>query len=241
MKRFALLLLVGVLASTASAAVVVQETFTYADGDVAGLNGGTGWASAWELGNGDLNTDCQFNVVSNEGIYIANGDGQQTEQNRTFASAITTGVNDTTTLTFNLIRPEGFSGRGIGIYLTNGGANQYFIGKEINGGVGLHTGMGIGSTDYAVFGTSAALEPIAMTITYDGTDTSMVMSDSNETLAAYTFAGQFTFDGISLAAYNGATLANGVDEISIDVTTVPEPATMSLLALGGIAMLRRKK
>ncbi|MCK4563850.1 MAG: hypothetical protein KAU94_04160 [Verrucomicrobia bacterium] len=197
----------------ASAVVVVEETFTYPAGDVAGNNGGTGWAEAWQVGNSHTDTN-HFEVVAEEAIYKGGDVGTYTAQNRSFVSAITTGVGDTTTVVFDLIRPEGFSGRGIGIYLTDGGATQFFIGKKINGGVGLHAGMG--GTSYATFDTSGTPETITVVITYDGAQTSMVLSDSDETLSAYTFAGQLTIDGISLAAYNGATLANGIDNISVD-------------------------
>jgi hypothetical protein len=206
-----------ILAMGAWSAVVVQETFTYADGPVEGLNGGSGWAAAWDAGTTDGSTR-RFNVLNNEAIYNGSGTGVTiNEQNRGFGSAITVGASDTVTLVFDLIRPEGFAGRGIGIYLTHGGTNQFFVGKEVNDIVGLKSGIAVGSTDYAEFATSGTRETITMVVTYNGALTSMVLSDSDETLDAYTFPGQLVFDGISLAASHNSTLANGIDEISVDV------------------------
>jgi hypothetical protein len=222
------------------ATIVVQEDFTYANGNVASLNGGTGWASAWEAGNSTANT--RFTTINNKAIYVANGSKAAITQNRTFASAITVGANDTVTLKFNLIWSETQAGRGIGINLTNGGVTQYFIGKKINGQVGLHAGMTPGSDDYGVFATSGTLESITATFTYDGTETSIVMSDSDEILAAYTFAGKFTFDGIGLTGYHGATVSNGIDQISIDVTSAQKskPSPAALLDLGGLTLILRR-
>jgi hypothetical protein len=219
------------------AAIVIQEDFTYPDGDVATLNGGTGWSSAWEAGNSDATR--RFTISGNEAIYNGGGNGTTTTQNRTFASAISVGVGDIVTLHFNLIRPETQAGRGIGINLTNGGVTQYFIGKKINGSVGLHDA--INGTSHETFSSSATLEPISAKLTYDGTNTSIVMSDSDETLAAYTFAGTFTFDGIELTGYHGSTTTKGVDQISIDVSTVPEPTSAALLGLGGLALILRRR
>ena len=228
-------------AQSATAVLVVQENFTYADGDVDNYNGGMGWAAAWE--NGNSNATRRFRVVNSEVIYNGGGNGTETEQNRGFASAITVGLLDTVTLTFNLIRPESQVGRGIGIYLTNAGANEFFLGKEINDVVGLKSGMVMGSNDYAEFASSGTTETITTIIIYDGTDTSFVLSDSNETLPAYKQSGQFTFDGISLAGYHASTTTNGIDSISIDVTSVPEPSVFlfgSIVAAGFIIVRLRR-
>jgi hypothetical protein len=205
-------------AAVASAAIVVQETFTYADGDVAGLNGGTGWASAWEWGN--ATNGSHWKVSSNQALFSGDGlDVTSAEQNRPFASAITVGVADTVTVQFNHILNETQAGRGCGIYLTSGGANQIFIGKKINGNVGLFSSMAGSGTQYVVFSTNIS-RTITATITYNGSQTSTVLSDGTETLAAHTFAGQLSFDGIALAGYHKSTVNNGVDELSVDVATV---------------------
>ena len=39
----------GTMIGTSSAVILASDDFTYADGPLAGNNGGTGWASAWEV------------------------------------------------------------------------------------------------------------------------------------------------------------------------------------------------
>lgn len=220
------LLYLGILTSVAvSQTTVVEETFTYSDGlvDTVGT-AGTGWDATeggWQTGN-SVSTSNRFEVITGSALYQGGSVGTYTEQNRTFAAPVTATTTTSVELAFTLIRNETQAGRGIGIYLTNGGANQFFIGKRVNGSVGLHSSMGAGTT-YAGFSTSGSPESITATITFDGTNTSIVLADSNETLAAHTFAGAFTFDGISLAGYNGVTTSNGIDDITVTTDVVPDP------------------
>ncbi len=227
-------------ASQLHAVVIANENFDYANQDVETLNGGTGWGSAW---GASPNATRRFVVSSNTALYQGGGSGTRTAQARTLSSSITVGVNDTLVVGFTLIRNETQGGRGIGMYLVNGGANQYFIGKAINEGVGLKSSIETASTDYTTdFASSSSSEAITATFTFDGTNTSIVLADSNETLTTYSQAGAFTFDGVSLAGYHQATTTNGIDSISVDLTTVPEPSSTALLGLGGLTlMLRRRK
>lgn len=210
------------------AGVVVEENFTYPDGALASQNGGSGWSNAWQGGNSNAAAN-RFSVTNGAAIYLGGGNSNLTEQNRAFSTPVAASQAGPVVVRFTLIRPETQTGRGIGIYLTLGGANRIFIGKEINDAVGLKSGMAIGSTDFAEFATSGASEVITTTITYNGTNSSLVLSDSDETLAAYSVPGPFTFDGISLAGYNPTTLTNGIDSLSVDVPNggIPdEPAVI---------------
>ncbi len=212
MKKYIGLLVVSLvaLAMGVSAAVVVEENFDYPDGTaVAGQTGGIGWTNAWTGGN--------FNVTNAQAI--ATGASRST---RTITAPVTVGLGDTATVTFDLIRPETQTGRGIGIELRDGGSIEYFIGKKLNGSVGLHAA--VGGTTYASFATSPDPETIVTTITYDGANTIFQLSDSNEVLAPVSIPGQLTFDNIGLECSHGATLANGVDDISVDYIDVPSVA-----------------
>lgn len=205
---------------------LVEESFSYADGaiDTVGT-GGTGWDATeggWQTGNSAPAAN-RFEVISEVALYQGGGDGTYTEQNRSFATAAAPTLTEALELSFTLLRPEGQSGRGVGIYLTNGGLNQFFIGKEVNGSVGLHDAMQIGSTTYQTFSTAPATQSIVVTIKYDGTDSTIILSDSDETLAAHTVPGLFSFDGISLAGYNGATTTNGIDDLLLVSEPVPDP------------------
>ena len=160
--------------------------------------------------------------------------------------AITVGVNDTLTVDFTMIYNERFSGRGIGIQLLDGAGFTYFIGKRQNGTVGLHiTGgtNGIGSNLVNFASTGNPTEDIKVIISYDGTDTSIELQDSNETgLAPFVLAGQqLTVDGIGIQSLHAGTLTNGIDNISVDLTTVPEPSSAALLGLGGLALILRRR
>ena len=125
-------------------------------------------------------------------------------------------TNDAVTITFDLIRAERQAGRGIGIQLRNGAGVPFFIGKKVNGPVGLHSGLSASETVHSQFSSNLdPLETIVTTITYDGANTSIQLADSNETLTAYTFAGQLTFDGIGIQCSHAETLSNGIDSIHV--------------------------
>ena len=47
--------------------------------------------------------------------------------------------------------------------------------------------------------------------------------------------------GTSVEAIRLVTTSNGVDPLGVGSLTVPEPATLSLLALGGLALLRKRR
>ena len=182
LNTISILLALGVNANAAVVAIA-SENFDYADTTtVTGETGGSGWSAAW---TGDVSGD--FAVTSAEAFGVG-----ASENTRKFTSgAITVGVNDTAVVIFELIRNETQSGRGIGIQLGDGAGFSYFIGKRQNGSVGLHitgTTNATGS-NLSNFASNGNNEFITTTITYDGTDTSIQLSDSNEDLAAYTFTG----------------------------------------------------
>lgn len=235
------LLAVLMTASAASATVVVQENFTYADGDVDAYNGGTGWASAWE--NGNSNATRRFTVSSNEAIYNAGGNGTTTVQSRAFTSAYTIDVNTTLTLTFDSIVNEAQLGRGIGLNLTDSTSGEsVFIGKQVNQGKagGIHSSMG-GGTDYAFTAAGSGSATLTAIFTSDGTDTFVSINDGAGAVTGTISGTQYSFDGLDLTGYHASTVSNGMDNISIDVTTVPEPSSAALLGLGGLALIFRRR
>ncbi|MGA1606865.1 MAG: hypothetical protein ACO4CT_07760 [Planctomycetota bacterium] len=206
------------LAAVGSSQSTIEDSFTYADGDLSSVGtGGVGWdPSGWQIGNSNVNT--RFAVINGQCMYQGGGTSAATWQPRSFVAPLSTSVGLTIVLRYTLIRAETQPGRGIGIELTLGGVRQQLmIGKEINGPVGLHEKYYNGPT-YAQFATSGAVEPITATFTYDGTNTSIVLSDSNEVLPAHTVAGVLTFDGVELFGYHGQTVGNGIDDLRIDVT-----------------------
>jgi len=197
------------------------EPFTYANGDLSGVGvAGSGWDAAqggWQVG--DSTAGRRFVVTGNECYY--NGDGINqlpTWQPRTLAAPVSTSTSHSVVVSFDLIRNETQPGRGIGVQLTSGTQRLLLIGKEINGPVGLHASH-VNSATYASFSTSGPIEPITAVMTYDGVDTSIVLSDSDEVLPAHTVPGVVTFDVLELFGYHRMTVSNGVDDLKVVVST----------------------
>ncbi|GAA5496705.1 hypothetical protein Rhal01_02890 [Rubritalea halochordaticola] len=243
MKKTTLLSLTLAAATASSqAAIVVQENFDYADGPVATLNGGTGFSGAWDAGN---STGTRlFNVSSGSAIYNGGGNGTVTVQSRDFATGYTVDTSTTLTISFDLIVNETQAGRGIGINLVDSvGGNSVFLGKRINGSYGAHSGITAGSTTYSNSGATGSMLLTAV-FTSNGTDTFVDVQANGGSVVSGTITGtQFAFDSLELTGYHGSTVSNGVDNISIDVTTtaVPEPSSTSLIGLAGVALLLRRR
>lgn len=237
MKLLSLAAALCATASLVSSQSMIEDTFTYADGDLSVVGtGGLGWdPSGWQAGNSNTNT--RFAVINGQCMYQGGGTSTATWQPRAFMAPISTAVGLNVVLSFTLIRAERQPGRGIGVELTLGGVRQQLmIGKEINGPVGLHEKYYQGAT-YSQFTTNATVETITATFTYDGTDTSIVLSDSDEVLPAHTIPGVLTFDGVELFGYHGQTVGNGIDDLRLDVTAssaVPYGVGCDGLTLGAI-------
>lgn len=218
----------GLLVSAVHAqSPAAAESFTYTNGDLTVVGvGGSGWDAAeagWQVG--DSTAGRRFVVTGNECYY--NGDGVSqipTWQPRTLAAPVSTSTSHAVVLSFNLIRNETQPGRGIGVQLTSGAQRLMMIGKEINGPVGLHETYYNGAT-YASFSTSGPIEPITAVMTYDGVDTSIVLSDSDEVLPAHTVPGVVTFDVLELFGYHKLTVSNGVDDMVVAVSTAAAETT----------------
>ena len=206
------------------------DAFTYANGDLSAVGvAGVGWSvseGGWQVGD---STAARRFVVTSDVCYY-NGDGisqTPTWQPRTLAAPVSTAVGQAVVVSFTLIRNELQPGRGIGLQLVAGGQRLLLIGKEINGPVGLHETFYNGPT-YASFSTSGTVEPITAVMTYDGVDTSIVLSDSDEVLPAHTIAGAVTFDGVELFGYHRMTVSNGIDDLVVAVS----PAVASVYGAG---------
>jgi len=219
------LLLIGAAAAFSSSLLAqspaAAEPFIYSNGDLSVVGvGGSGWDASeggWQVG--DSTAGRRFVVIGNACYY--NGDGVSqipTWQPRTLAAPVSTSTSHAVVVSFNLIRNETQPGRGIGVQLTSGSQRLLLIGKEINGPVGLHETYNNGLT-YASFSTSGAIEPITAVMTYDGVDTSIVLSDSDEVLPAHTVPGVVTFDVLELFGYHRSTLNNGVDDLKVVVSS----------------------
>lgn len=220
-RLFVIISAVFASASLAAQSPAAADAFSYANGDLSVVGvAGVGWDAAeggWQVG--DSTAGRRFVITGNECFY--NGDGTTqlpTWQPRTLAAPITTGVGYSVVVSFTLIRNELQPGRGIGVHLVAGTQRGLLIGKEINGPVGLHETYINGAT-YASFNTSGTVEPITVVMDYDGVDTSIVLSDSDEVLPAHTVSGPVSFDGLELFGYHRLTVSNGIDDLTVAVSS----------------------
>ena len=125
------------------------------------------------------------------------------------------------------------SGGGLGgVDLTNGGTLPYLQAKILASDLNL--GFRVDITDTAAAGGATA---------YWSTSLGSGVSSVNQLLTSFTNAGAVDFtkvDKIVLTLSGPAAQDATLDLLEV-TNTVPEPMTLSLLAVGGLALLRRRK
>ncbi|QDU56864.1 PEP-CTERM sorting domain-containing protein [Aeoliella mucimassa] len=218
------------MAQQAQAVVVVEEMFDYADGVVAGLDGGTGFSEPWGVIVGDTaDPTGYFEVISNQAIYNGNSGGQIVNyQQRGLTSAVTVDTGNIVTIDLDvIIGPNDTQiGRGIAMNFVNGEDVAFSIGKALNERLGLldlgveAASSNIGDSNFGS-GTAGTFS-LTATLQYDGADTSVALSNGTDTIL-HTFVGeQITFDAVRLNGYHQSTTGNGIDNLVIDVTQIAE-------------------
>ncbi len=268
MKQLALIALVGLIAAAAPAATVFTANFTGSTGESSKQYDGTPTTAAnLEAGTtgGTWSNVSTTSAINNATVDVVD-DATMTGN---YMLIGITDYNDAThvsTATMNLPSTI-LAGATVTMdaYSMGGGGQPGQMWMDLYDGAihvlrlsyGNDAGTGRGTISHwsAVGGTRTALAPedsiwgdsdpkTQETVTWNlgsgsftvgTTDSDLTISSALDYFSGVTST---TFDKIVFSAEQSKA-AWGIDNITIDA--VPEPATMSLLALGGIAMLKRRK
>ena len=202
------------------------EGFAYADGDLAGQNGGTGWTGAWSqpwasggnavISPGAIYQDSAANLVVNGGqLQLGASGSADFGSDRTLAATV--GSAGTVYLSFLGAFPAGGWG---GIELLQGGAVSCFLGQgwyQLNWGAGSFPYPGVVSSK-----SSTVQSYLVYRFDYTETNTQVriyvnpTMGTEPATADTAGTLGLFQFDTVRLMAHapNGGTL----DELRIGGT-----------------------
>ena len=215
-----------ILASfSAQAALVFQDDFS--DPDSTLLHGkAADIGSAWNVTDGASDFDIQAGSLDTLGA------------GRTAYASFTSilAAGQTVTLTFDTLDQTNggnmFNGYS-GVSLYEGGNEQIFVGNPSAGFWGVTGGgiSGANSSDSTVVATAT------FTYIFDSGDWTFATT-SGVSLAGTGTAG-LAFDELRIANGSGSDIH--LDNISVDVSAVPEPSSSALIGLGGLSLILRRR
>jgi hypothetical protein len=254
-------LLAGALTSPARATLLAQDNFTYADGILAGNNGGIGWGGAWGNAGGNVATTgtAAVSVVGNQAVWGTSGNDFVYRSLGPDVTGILSSGTGTLWMSFDALVNNGVVFAGIS--LMTGTAETAYLGKN-----------GLTSTVWSIVGyNNPAKLAVASTTsiqdllrkgvvritlngtsaTYDvwigndatgivdasGTPFATTTSGDPKSIATLRLAGSGTF------AMDNLAIGTTAGDVGATITPIPEPSVVLLegLALGFLLLGRRPR
>ena len=227
------------LTGIASAAVIAQEDFTYTpDGTgLLGEDGGSGFDTAYTASGTGTSITVTTGVATTTAAHNGNFRSLTNNLGSSGELWVSIDMGDSAGTTYG------------GLSFFNGTAEPLYIGMQ--GGtwrLALPSTTGPDSgVSFSGFKTgvakitlgAGATGTVSLWVGDNAIDVVDVSGDADTTVTGFALTGA---DKIRLQGGAGISFDNLImGDTYQDVGAVPEPATMSLLALGGIAMLRRRK
>ncbi len=231
------------LASSAHATVLAQDSFNYADGNLATVSGG-----AWTVFSGAGGTP--ISVVSGEAVLTQGAGGREDDS---ISLGATMGAGDKWYYSLDVSVSGGNTAVYFAMLMQNTSTfnARLFVtpleGSDYTFGVGATSSVG---ASWATGFTFGSIHKVVVAYDYDSGDTTLWIDPTSEASTSVTFDGTFQDEVVSFGFRQAA--GNSIQNVTSfiagttfnDVVPVPEPSTYAML-LAGIGVMfwvvRRKR